>query len=117
MRTMVAFAVLMVACLVAVVMVGNNAKIETQRVAVRSAVALRESQLAGCGRSREDRKDSILGWSAAREARLSTAHNPEVPIRERLKAAGAAAVYKEVIAGFKARIVNCGTAFPPVQIP
>ena len=117
MRVLLTFMVLLVVTVAAVAWVGARAQQGTERVAVQSAQSLRESQLAGCQRSRADREDSIRGWDAAREARLRTAANKAVPIRERLQAAAAAAVYKDVINGFRARIVNCQVAFPPVQVP
>lgn len=80
----------------------------------RAAVLLRESQLAGCSRSRDDREDAIRGWTAARQARLETARNPAVSVRDRIAAGAAAQTYKLVIAGYRSRLVECSTAFPPI---
>jgi hypothetical protein len=89
-----------------------------QRVSLQNIqIQMRDASVAGCNRSRADREDAIQGWSAAREARLATAQNPEVADGERLRAAGAAATYKDVIEGYRSRIVECDKAFPPVRIP
>jgi hypothetical protein len=113
-RTVLAF-VLVVVASVGTAWIAVEQSEDGIRSASRSAaVVLRESQLAGCARSRQDREDSIRGWTQARRARLATAHNPSVPQKERLSAAAAAAVYQEVIIGFRSRIVDCYTAFPPV---
>lgn len=117
MRPVVVYACLLVVTVVAIAWVGARAQDATERVAVSAAQDLRESQLAGCGRGRDDRMDSIRGWTAARAARLRTARNPEVPTKERLQAAAAAAVYRDVIAGFRRRLVDCSEAFPAVKIP
>lgn len=111
-RLVIVYALLCLSTVAAVAWVGAQSQDQTRQVAVESAMDLRESQLAGCGRSRDDRMDSVRGWTAAREARLRTARNPQVPTRERLQAAAAAAVYKDVIEGFQQRIVNCQQAFP-----
>lgn len=116
-RTWVAYAIVILAATVAAGWAWNEARRGTERVAVRSSQALRESQLAGCERGRADRQDAIRGWTAARVARRQTAHNPDVAIRERLQAAAAASVYRDVIAGYRARIVDCSAAFPPVKVP
>ena len=116
-RMVVVYALLCLSTVAAVAWVGAQSQDQTEKVAVGSAQDLRESQLAGCQRSRDDRLDSIRGWTAARAARLRTARNRMVPIRERLQAAAAAAVYKDVIEGFTRRLVNCQQAFPPVSAP
>lgn len=116
-QTWAAFVIVVVAATVAAAWAWNEARRGTERVAVRSSQALRESQLSGCHRSRADRLDAVRGWTAAREARTETARNPAVPVRERLQAAAAAAVYRDVIAGYRDRIVDCSEAFPPVKVP
>jgi hypothetical protein len=93
----------------------DQSRTDLEAVAVASAQQQRENGLAGCERSVADRADSVLGWRAARAARLATARNPQVPIAERLRAAGAAATYRDVIAGFRARMVRCRSAWPPVR--
>lgn len=115
--TILAFVLVVVASTIAAGWAWNEARRGTERVAVQAAQSLRESQLAGCARSRDDRLDAVRGWVAARTARVTTAHNPAVPIRERLQAAAAAAVYRDVIAGYRRRIVDCTLAFPPVKVP
>lgn len=114
---LVAAYVLLLAASIGAAVLATNQSAHNQRVTLeRAQTALRESQVAGCYRGRADRLDAIRGWSAAQKARLATAKNPKVGIRERLDAAAAAATYADVINGYQSRLVDCATAFPPVRI-
>jgi hypothetical protein len=113
-RTVLAFVLVVVASVGAAWLAVKQSEDNVRAASHEAAVVLRESQLAGCARSRQDREDSIRGWTTARRARTATANNPRVPQKERLSAAAAAAVYQEVIIGFRSRLVDCSRAFPPV---
>jgi hypothetical protein len=91
----------------------TDTRAEVRRLAVTIAQHSRDASIAGCNRSKEDRMDAIRGWRTALNARRETAHNPHVGTRERLAAAAAAAVYREVIRSYAGRLVDCSQAFPP----
>lgn len=94
----------------------NRAQKNLEAVAVATSQQARENSVAGCERTKQDRMDAIVGWSAARQARLRTAHTSGLPQKERLAAASAAATYRQVIDGYRGRIVDCQKAFPPVNV-
>jgi hypothetical protein len=92
----------------------QDTRTEVRRLAVDFAQQTRDAQIDACHRGREDRMDAVRGWKAALAVRQETARNPRVDENERLKAAAAAAVYRQVIDGYRSRIVDCTTVFPPV---
>lgn len=123
-QTALAFAIVVVAGVLAAGLAAREAGQAAGKSAGRAAgetagkiaaVRLRESQVAGCARSRDDREDAIRGWTAARTARLTTSRNRALPVRERIAAGAAAETYRIVIEGYHSRIVDCSTAFPPIS--
>jgi hypothetical protein len=111
----VAFVLLFAASVGSSWLAGDKAAKAQRDMVFDTQVRLRDSQVQGCYRTIADRNDAIRGWKAARRARLMTAANPRVTMKERLEASGAAAVYKEVIESYQSRIVQCERAFPPVM--
>lgn len=115
----IAYVLVLIASVLAAVLSAQQATSEARHsveaLAVRIAQENRENQLRGCERSKADRLDAVRGWTIARKTRLATANNRQVPMRERLSAAAAAAVYKQVIEGYSERVVDCNQAFPPVR--
>jgi hypothetical protein len=109
------YILILVASVGAAIWSANIAVQQGQDTTFNAQQNARDNTVAGCHRSALDRADAVRGWSAARQARLATAHDPKVPQEARLSAAGAAAVYKVVIEGYRSRIVNCEQAFPPVR--
>jgi hypothetical protein len=93
----------------------NNAREELMAVAVRFAQDGRENALAGCQRTRADREDAITGWSRALASWRHIASDTTEPTPSRANAAATAAVYRLVVRGYRARLVDCHKAFPPVD--
>lgn len=113
-RSLAAFLVVLATIAGGFYLVAEGFKEDLRQASFGQALKQRDASVAGCFRSRADRQDAIRGWKQAQEARTATANNPNVDDRERLEAAAAAAVYGEVIHGYRSRLVECEKAFPPV---
>lgn len=111
----VAFVLVLVASVGAALWSADRASDATRKSTIVTASLLRDSQIAGCHRGREDRQDAVRGWTAAWTARMGLARDKAAPQEQRLAAAEAAGIYRQVIMGYRSRIVDCEQAFPAVR--